>query len=268
MTAFLSEYADQLRVATFFLVLLSMMFAEYLMPGRKYQYKRTTRWRTNISIIVLDTLFARLILPLSVIGVAQLVSDRGYGLFNYIALPSLLELIFILLIFDLAIYLQHLASHKFPVLWRIHKMHHADPDFDATTGFRFHPFEIALSMIYKYLLILLFGPSVIAVIVFETILSSMAIFSHANLRLPAAVDRVLRLVIVTPDVHRIHHSVDTRETDSNYGFNLTVWDRIFQTWIEQPAKGHEQMEIGIKRYQNANPTKVGWSLLLPFSKES
>jgi sterol desaturase/sphingolipid hydroxylase (fatty acid hydroxylase superfamily) len=171
-----------------------------------------------------------------------------------------------LLILDLAIWFQHYVSHKVPVFWRLHQVHHADVDIDVSTAIRFHPVEIALSMLWKIALVFAFGPSAVAVVVFEVILNGCAMFNHANIALPAWLDRVLRIFIVTPDMHRVHHSVIRREHDSNFGFNLSIWDRLFGTYTPQPEKGHEAMTIGLSNYQSTNPTKLLWSLLLPFGR--
>jgi sterol desaturase/sphingolipid hydroxylase (fatty acid hydroxylase superfamily) len=175
------------------------------------------------------------------------------------------ETILAILIFDFAIWAQHLITHKVPLLWRLHRVHHADRDIDVTTAIRFHPVEIALSMFLKIGLVYIIGPSAVAIILFEIILNGTAMFNHANIKLPLGIDRVLRLILVTPDMHRVHHSVKRREHDSNYGFSLSIWDRFFGTYIAQPEEGHDDMTIGLQ-WQDDRPSKLGWSLRLPFSR--
>lgn len=208
----------------------------------------------------------RLLLPLTVVGTAVWAAQQSWGLFNQVQLPPALELVAALLILDLAIYLQHRAAHHFNWFWRIHRVHHADPRFDTTTGIRFHPLEIIISTVYKMLLVVLLGPSAIAVLIFEIVLNGTSLFTHTNVALPRKLDAVLRLLIVTPDVHRVHHSHLSPETNSNFGFNLTVWDRLFHTWKEQPDRGHAAMDIGLPEYSGDRPTHLGWCLWLPFTK--
>ena len=191
---------------------------------------------------------------------------QGWGLFNALDWPLWLEFLLAVLIFDFAIWAQHLITHKVPVLWRLHRVHHADRDMDVTTAIRFHPVEIALSMGLKIGLVYLIGPSVIAIVVFEILLNGTAMFNHANLRLPLGVDRLLRMVLVTPDMHRVHHSVHRHEHDSNYGFSLSLWDRLFGTYIAQPEKGHDEMIVGLQ-WQDERPAKLGWLLALPFFRK-
>ncbi|MEE4188932.1 MAG: sterol desaturase family protein, partial [Roseobacter sp.] len=188
------------------------------------------------------------------------------GLFNEIDLPFRLEVLAVVLILDFAIWLQHLITHKVPILWRLHRVHHADVDMDVTTAIRFHPVEIALSMLLKIGLVYALGPAAIAVVIFEIVLNGTAMFNHSNLALPQWLDRLVRQVFVTPDMHRVHHSVHREEHDSNYGFSLSLWDRLFGTYIAQPAAGHEAMEVGLQ-WQDDRPSKLGWSLALPFTRK-
>ncbi|MFT5510597.1 MAG: sterol desaturase/sphingolipid hydroxylase (fatty acid hydroxylase superfamily) [Hyphomicrobiaceae bacterium] len=263
------------RIGAFIAVFAIMAALESVSPKRRLTYQRLTRWRTNFGIVLLGSLAVRAMamlpgllgaaaVPLVAVSAAFLAADRGWGLLNTVALPAWLEIIVTLLVLDFAIWLQHLASHKIPMLWRLHRMHHADVEFDVTTAIRFHPIEIALSMLYKVLWVLVLGPSVLAVIIFEVILSSCALFNHANVALPLGLDRLLRTLIVTPDMHRVHHSTEQAEHDTNYGFNLSVWDRLFATYKAQPDAGHVGMTIGLKPYQSDAPTRFGWSLWLPF----
>jgi sterol desaturase/sphingolipid hydroxylase (fatty acid hydroxylase superfamily) len=257
-----------LRIASFAGVFLVMALFEWAAPRRELGYGRPRRWFTNLSIVVLDIAAVRLIFPLAAVGFAIWAQSRELGLFYVVDAPGWLAGLISFLVLDLAIWAQHLAVHKIPVLWRIHRVHHADVDFDLTTALRFHPFEILLSMLWKMAVIVVLGAPPLSVFVFEVVLNGMAMFNHANAKLPLGADRVLRLLLVTPDMHRVHHSTDIAETDSNYGFNLSIWDRMFRTYVPQPALGHEGMVIGLDDYQSDRPTRLGWSLLLPFGRQN
>jgi sterol desaturase/sphingolipid hydroxylase (fatty acid hydroxylase superfamily) len=241
---------------------------EALVPRRARALSRGARWATNLSMTVLNTLALRglaVLLPLLAIGAALDAQAQGWGLLNRLDWPGWAELVLAVLILDLAIWAQHLVTHKVPVFWRFHRVHHADRDMDVTTGFRFHPVEILASMGLKIGLVYLLGPSALAVLVFEILLSGTALFNHANLALPGWLDRVVRLVLVTPDMHRVHHSVRREEHDSNYGFCLSVWDRIFRTHVRQPKAGHDAMTVGLE-WQDKRPARLGWVLGLPFRR--
>jgi sterol desaturase/sphingolipid hydroxylase (fatty acid hydroxylase superfamily) len=253
-----------LRLGAFAGVFLVMALAEFGAPRRDMGHGRGRRWITNMVIVLIDTLAVRLIFPLAAVGVALWADANGIGLFNVLGVPGWLAGIVCFLALDLAIWAQHLAVHKVPVLWRVHRVHHADVDIDVTTALRFHPIEIVLSMVWKMIVVVALGAPPLSVFLFEVVLNGMAMFNHANFHIPARLDRVLRTILVTPDMHRVHHSVDIAETDSNYGFNLSVWDRLFRTYVPQPALGHEGMTIGLDEYQTDRPTRLGWSLLLPF----
>ncbi len=255
-----------MRTGTFAVVLVSMIVLEYLLPKKNRTLPRANRWITNLGLVVIDSLVLRLAFPLLAIGLAVRASESGWGLLNLLSAPFWLEVLLGVVLLDLAVYLQHLASHKIPLLWSVHKVHHADRDIDASTGLRFHPIEIALSMVYKMLWVLLLGPSALAVLLFEVLLNASALFNHANLSLTATLDRIVRSVFVTPDMHRVHHSILRSETDSNYGFNLSIWDRLFNTYCAQPAAGHQEMIIGLPEYQSELPANIIWSLQLPFKK--
>ncbi len=260
-----------LRFSAFAGVFLVMAVLELLIPKRELSAGRGSRWLTNLSLVGLGIATTRVLAivaqPLVAVGAAMVAEANGWGLFNLVALPVGAEIVAAVIILDFAVWLQHVASHIIPVLWRFHRMHHADVDIDVTTGLRFHPVEIALSMVYKVVWVLLLGPAVIAVVIFEVVLNASAMFNHANVALPAWLDRPLRLAVVTPDMHRVHHSTVQREHDTNYGFNLSVWDRMFGTYTDQPAGGHLGMTIGLAQYQEAGPTRIGWSLLLPFRRK-
>jgi sterol desaturase/sphingolipid hydroxylase (fatty acid hydroxylase superfamily) len=205
-------------------------------------------------------------LPLLAVGAAVDAAANGWGVLNKVDWPAWIEITGAVLFFDFAIWVQHLVTHKVPVLWRLHRVHHADRDIDVTTAIRFHPVEIALSMLLKIGLVYLIGPAALAIILFEIILNGTAMFNHANMALPRALDRVVRLVLVTPDMHRVHHSTLRTEHDSNYGFALSIWDRMFRTYVAQPGAGHDGMEIGLE-WRDDNPSRLGWSLALPFRRK-
>jgi sterol desaturase/sphingolipid hydroxylase (fatty acid hydroxylase superfamily) len=238
-----------IRLAIFLGVLTAMALWEVAAPRRRRQIPRVIRWTNNLALVVVDTVILRLSFPILAVGLAVMAEDRGWGLFNNLDVPVWVAIIVSMLLLDLAIYLQHVMFHAVPGLWRLHRMHHADLDFDATTGLRFHPVEILISMGIKLAVVAALGPPAVAVLLFEVVLNATALFNHANIDLPRPVDRVLRLFVVTPDMHRVHHSKDPRETNSNYGFNLPWWDRLLGTYIAQPAKGHEGMEIGIEQFR-------------------
>ena len=241
---------------------------EALAPRRARSQPRSARWFTNLSIVVLDTLALRALaiaLPLLAVGATVDAGRMGWGLFNALDWPLWLEVVLAILILDLAIWAQHLVTHKVPILWRFHRVHHADRDFDVTTALRFHPVEILASMMLKIGLVYLLGPAALAVLLFEIILNGTAMFNHSNLRLPLWLDRAVRLVLVTPDMHRVHHSIHRHEHDSNYGFALSVWDRIFRTYRPKPEAGHDLMTVGLE-WQDERPSRLGWALMLPFRK--
>ncbi|VAW03947.1 Fatty acid hydroxylase family (carotene hydroxylase/sterol desaturase) [hydrothermal vent metagenome] len=253
-----------IRFGIFASVFLLLAGLELFSPRRPLTQSKPHRWFTNLSLIVVDTLALRVAMPIMAVGMAHIAAQKGWGLLAMVDLPIWAEFIIAMLLLDLAIYAQHVATHKIPLLWRLHKVHHVDRDFDVTTAARFHPLEIIFSMAYKLLCVALIGPSALAVFVFEIVLNASTMFNHSNLKLPLGLDRALRRLVVTPDMHRVHHSVIRKETDSNYGFFLSIWDQIFRTYIPQPKAGHDQMTIGLPTYQDDKPIKLGWSLLLPF----
>ena len=243
--------------------------AEALAPRRPRRCARKQRWITNLSITVLNTVMLRAMaigFPLLAVGAAIDAGHNGTGLFNTVDWPAWLEIVLSVLVLDFAIWLQHLVTHKMPILWRLHRVHHADRDMDVTTAIRFHPIEIGLSMVLKIGLIYALGPHALAVILFEILLNGTALFNHSNLKLPLAVDTVLRRIVITPDMHRVHHSILREEHDSNYGFALSIWDQLMGTYVAQPGAGHDKMEIGLQ-WQDDRPTRLGWSLSLPFRRK-
>lgn len=258
-----------IRFASFASVLIVMACVELAWPMRTRRQPRSRRWPTNLVIAVLGVglvrLMSMLAAPLAATGAAVFAKSRGLGALAVLDAPGWLELLISLVLLDGLIYLQHVASHKIPALWRLHRVHHADRDLDVTTGIRFHPIEIGLSMLYKSALVVVIGVSPLAVLMFEVILNATAMFSHANVRLPGWLDRCLRSILVTPDMHRIHHSVLRREHDTNYGFALSLWDRLLGTYTDKPEQGHEAMMIGLDEYQSEAPGRLGWSLRLPFT---
>ena len=254
-----------LRLSAFIGVLAAMMLWEGLAPRRALLIGRR-RWFANLGIVVLNTAVVRLLFPLAGAGMALFAAREGWGLFNYYPVPAWLAVTLSVLILDLAIYLQHVMMHAVPALWRLHRMHHADLDFDVTTGGRFHPIEIVLSMVLKFGVIVAIGAPVVAVVVFEVLLNASSLFNHSNVRMPLAVDRWLRRLIVTPDMHRVHHSVESNETNSNFGFNLPWWDRLFGTYTAQPRAGHDQMTIGIRTFRDPRQCATLRGLLaIPFA---
>jgi sterol desaturase/sphingolipid hydroxylase (fatty acid hydroxylase superfamily) len=225
---------------------------------------KTLRWTSNLGIVVLNTVVLRLVFPVAAVGMAALAADRGWGLLNALGLPFALAVVVAVVALDLAIYLQHVMFHAMPALWRLHRMHHADLDFDVTTGARFHPLEILLSMGIKLGVVAALGPPVVAVVAFEVLLNATAMFNHSNVRLPLGLDRVLRWVVVTPDMHRVHHSVVPREANSNFGFNLPWWDRLLATYRAQPEAGHEAMTLGIGQFREPKYLRLDRMLVQPF----
>jgi sterol desaturase/sphingolipid hydroxylase (fatty acid hydroxylase superfamily) len=268
MDGLLSQSDGAIRLAVFLGVFLLMALIELLWPKRSPSVSKRKRWLTNLGISVTDSvvlrLMAMLAVPVAAVAAAYYAEAHGIGLLNNVGWPAWLKTVVALLALDLAIWAQHLASHKVPLFWRLHQVHHADRDIDVTTAVRFHPVEIALSMLWKIVVVVPLGASPLAVFLFEVILNACAMFNHANVALPRRLDGALRLLVVTPDMHRVHHSVLRREHDANYGFNLSLWDRLFRTYVAQPEAGHQGMTIGLTPYQSEEPTHLGWSLWLPF----
>ncbi len=263
------ENETLIRLSVFLGLFVLLALIETYVPRRERSQTRIARWSTNWGFTIVNSVMLNAMaigLPLLAVGAAMDAGNNGWGLFNALDWPLGLEIIATILILDFAIWLQHLITHKVPLLWRLHQVHHADVDIDVTTAIRFHPVEIALSMILKIGLVYLLGPAAIAVVLFEIILNGTAMFNHANIKLPLGLDAVVRRVFVTPDMHRVHHSVHREEHDSNYGFSLSIWDRMFGTYIPQPADGHDDMKIGL-RWQDERPSKFAWSMALPFLKK-
>ena len=255
------------RLGSFSAVLIVMGLAEFYFPRRAPREPRKIRWTRNLSVVVLDNVLMRLLVPITAAGVSVYASRHGFGLFNSIEVNSTIAIVLAVIILDLAIYAQHVLFHWNPLLWRLHKVHHIDHDLDVSTGIRFHPIEILLSTLIKCGVVFLLGVPFLAVVIFEVTLNAAAMFNHSNVKLPLWIDTNLRKFIVTPDMHRVHHSTEVNETHSNFGFNLAIWDRIFGTYIDQPKHGHEQMTIGLPEYQDSKSGTFLAILKLPFIKK-
>jgi sterol desaturase/sphingolipid hydroxylase (fatty acid hydroxylase superfamily) len=261
------EKEAAIRLGFFFGIFAVMALWEVAPPRRVLTASKALRWANNLGLVALNTLLLRLVFPVAATGVAALAAEQGWGLLNRFEIGFWPSVALSVVALDLIIWAQHVLFHAVGVLWRLHRVHHADPDYDLTTGARFHPIEIILSMVIKFIAIALLGPPVLAVVLFEVILNGMAMFNHGNVRLPAMIDRSLRLLVVTPDMHRVHLSIERDETDSNYGFNLSVWDRLFRTYRDQPRDGHLEMTVGLRGHDD--PREVTWLtgvLALPFRK--
>lgn len=253
-----------IRLMFFAAILIAVGVWEALMPRRKLSLKRLKRWPSNLGVAALNTLALRILFPTAAIGVALLGEERGWGLLNAVAFPEWTRVLIAVVVLDLAIYLQHVLLHAVPSLWRLHRMHHADLDFDLTTGVRFHPIEILLSMCIKLMVITALGAPALGVLIFEILLNATSLFNHSNARIPLPMDRVLRWLVVTPDMHRVHHSWYPNETNSNFGFNLPWWDRLLGTYKDQPRDGHEQMTIGINLFREPSWERLDRMLIQPF----
>lgn len=256
----------QIRLLWFIGLFAVMATLELLAPRREGQPLKVRRWATNWAIVIIDSAIVRLLFKTAAVGGAVWAAQSGIGLFNVIAAPYWLAIAFSFAVLDFAVWFEHWVFHRIPFLWRIHRMHHSDVAFDVTTAIRFHPLEIVLSMCWKYLAVLALGSPAAAVLIFEIALNGGAMFNHSNFKLPLWVDRWLRLFIVTPDMHRVHHSVDRGEHNSNFGFNLSIWDRIFATYTDQPALGHGGMKIGLHGWLDERPAGLIWTLMVPFRK--
>ena len=262
------HYEPAIRLGFFLGVFALVALWERLAPRRALTVSRALRWASNLGLVLLNTALLRLIFPLAAVGVAAFAAEHGWGLLNHFQVPAALAIPLAVIALDFVIWLQHVMVHAVPALWRLHRVHHADLDYDLTTGARFHPIEILLSMLIKFAAIVVLGPPVVAVVIFEVLLNATALFNHGNIRLPAGIDRVLRLIVVTPDMHRVHHSVEDDECNSNFGFNLPWWDRLFGTYRDQPRAGHEAMAIGIRGYTDPNEVdRLDGMLRLPFKGE-
>jgi len=253
-----------IRLEVFFGVLVLMALWERVAPRRPQTVSRLVRWPNNLGIVIVDTVAVRLLFPLAGVGMALYAAERGWGLLNLLGWPVWIAVPLSVLLLDLTIYAQHVAFHRVPALWRLHRMHHADLGFDVTTGVRFHPLEIVLSMIIKLAAVVLLGVPALGLLIFEVLLNASSLFNHGNGRLPATIDRMLRRIVVTPEMHRVHHSILRPETDSNFGFNLPWWDHLFGTYRAQPAAGHDGMTIGLPQFRDPRELRLDRMLLQPF----
>ncbi|MDE3027356.1 MAG: sterol desaturase family protein [Paracoccaceae bacterium] len=265
MSSLILAHEPALRMIAFLGILVGMMLWELAAPRRRLDIPRVIRWTNNIALVILDTAILRLSFPILAVGLAVETRQQGFGFFNLVPVPGWVAILGAMMLLDLAIYLQHVLFHAVPGLWRLHRMHHADLDIDATTGLRFHPLEILLSMAFKLMVVAALGAPPVAVLLFEVVLNATALFNHANIRLPRHIDRVLRWIVVTPDMHRVHHSVDRRETNSNFGFNLPWWDRLLGTYRAQPRLGHDGMTIGIEQFRTRRDLWLDRMLMQPLS---
>jgi len=259
-----NKYDPVIRLGFFFGILVIMFLWELIAPRRPLTTSKIARWSSNLGLVLIDSIVVRLVFPTALVGVALLAQRRGWGLFNLFELSTLLEIIFSVLILDLAIYLQHVMFHSIPLFWRLHMVHHSDMDIDVTTGVRFHPIEILLSMGIKMVVVVLMGAPPASVLIFEIILNGTSMFNHGNVRYSQQVDSFLRLIVVTPEMHRVHHSTLRWETNSNLGFSFPWWDRLFGTYRNQPAKGHLEMTIGLDQYKEPQKLTFLWLIALPF----
>lgn len=263
MPAIIQDYEALIRVAFFLGILVAMALWELAAPRRRQEIPRLLRWTNNIGVVIIDTILVRLTFPILAVGLAIFAQERGWGLLNVLEAPVWLSIIVSVLVLDLAIYLQHVMFHAVPAFWRLHRMHHADIEIDVSTGLRFHPLEILLSMGIKLAVVAALGPPAIAVLIFEVLLNATSMFNHSNIKIPAPIDRGLRLIVVTPDMHRVHHSIEQRETNSNFGFNLPWWDRLLGTYRAQPEKGHLDMTIGIEQFRTRRDLWLDRMLIQP-----
>ena len=264
MTEILLSNEVYIRLGFFFGVFAVMAAWELAAPRRQLRQSKVVRWYANLGIVVLNTGLARIVFPLAPVAVAIVAAERGWGFLHVMEVPFWAAVVIAVVILDFAIYIQHIMVHAVPVLWRLHRMHHADLDFDVTTGARFHPVEILLSIAIKMAVIVLIGAAPVAVLIFEVVLNATSMFNHSNVALPPGLDRVMRLLVVTPDMHRVHHSELPHETNSNFGFNLPWWDRLFGTYRDQPEKGHDAMTIGIDLFRDPGALHLHRMLAQPF----
>ena len=265
MTDFVLLHEPAIRLGFFLGILTVMAGWEVLAPRRALTISKPGRWINNLGIVFLNSFLLRLLFPAGAVGVALFAGKQGWGLFNHFEVPYVMAVALSVVAMDFAIYMQHVMFHAVPVLWRLHRMHHADLDFDVTTGARFHPIEIVLSMLIKFAVIVVLGAPALGVIIFEVLLNATAMFNHSNVRMPLALDRLIRRLVVTPDMHRVHHSILDHETNSNFGFNLSWWDRLFGTYQDQPEQGHEKMTIGIRDFREPKQAdRLDGMLMIPF----
>lgn len=264
MEELLLKYEGPIRMSAFFGLLAILAIWEQLSPRRKLLEIRRFRWFSNIGMIVTSSILIRFIFPTAAVGVAIHAMEDNLGFLNHFDMPYWLHFLLAFILLDLAIYFQHIMFHALPTFWRFHRVHHSDLDCDITTGLRFHPFEMIISVLFKFIVIISIGAPVMAVVIFEIILNAASMFSHSNIKIHPKIEPFIRLFIVTPDMHRTHHSVETDETNSNFGFFISLWDRLFGTYTKEPVKGHENMQIGLKRFREPKWQNFRWLIYLPF----
>ena len=264
MKELLFQYESYIRLGSFFGLFVLLMIWELASPKRKLLQLRRFRWFSNIGLIVTSSVLVRFIIPTAAVGVALHVEQDNLGFLNHFDFSAVTQFILAFILMDLAIYFQHVIFHALPMFWRFHRVHHSDLDCDITTGLRFHPFEILISIIFKFVVIISIGAPVIAVVCFEIILNAASMFTHSNIKIPLSLEKIVRWTIVTPDMHRIHHSVNENETNSNFGFFISVWDRLFGTYIDKPKEGQKNMEIGLHEFRQAKWQNLRWLIYLPF----
>ncbi len=252
-----------IRLGAFLGVFAAMALWEFMAPRRRLSVSRWVRWPNNLAVTAVNTGLVRIVFPTAAVGLALVGEARGWGLLNAVELPSWMKIAIAVVALDLVIYLQHVMFHAVPAFWRLHRMHHADLDIDVTTGARFHPVEILLSMLIKLATVAALGAPALAVLIFEVLLNATSMFNHSNVRMPATLDRVLRWIVVTPEMHRVHHSILPYETNSNFGFNAPWWDRLFGTYRAQPEAGHEGMTIGLTQFREPRELWLHRLLLQP-----
>ena len=268
MSGLILTYEPFIRFAAFASVFVALAAWELIAPRREQQIPRSVRWPSNIGVVLLDTVLMRVIVPTTVVALALVCEARGWGLLQIMALPAWATIGLGFIAMDGAIYLQHVMFHAIPALWRFHRMHHADQEIDVTTGVRFHPIEILMSLGIKFGVVAALGAPAVSVVIFEVLLNATSMFNHSNVRMPVWLDRWLRWIVVTPDMHRVHHSIVVRETNSNFGFNLPWWDRLFGTYRDQPDAGHKAMTIGIEQFREPTEQRLDRMLTQPFRDDT
>tara|TARA_B100000315_G_scaffold176253_1_gene164755 strand:+ start:656 stop:1495 length:840 start_codon:yes stop_codon:yes gene_type:complete len=268
MLNFIIMHEVQIRVGVFAGIFAAIALWELIAPRRVLQVSKIVRWANNLGIVVINTIILRLLFPTAAVGAAIFAASYNFGIFNFVLWPVWIEALFSLIVLDLLIYVQHVMFHAFPALWRVHRIHHADVDFDVSTGVRFHPIEILASMMIKMAAIGVLGAAPLVVIIFEVLLNGTSMFNHGNIKLPQLVDKWVRFVLVTPDMHRVHHSVIAEETDRNFGFNLSCWDRIFGTYKAQPDAGHRNMAVGLEQFREPRMQSLWKLVLMPILNEN
>jgi sterol desaturase/sphingolipid hydroxylase (fatty acid hydroxylase superfamily) len=268
MNMFIIDYDVMIRLGYFFLFFIFLSLWEIAAPRRKLKFPRSIRWVHNIAIAILNSFVVRAVFPAAAVGTAFVGELNAWGLFNMLPIPTLSAGILTIILLDLTIYTQHYVFHKVPALWRLHRMHHTDTDLDITTGTRFHTIEIVASIVIRISVVVNLGAPVWAVLFFEILLNATSMFNHSNIKMPATVDRILRKIVVTPDMHRVHHSVLADEYNSNFGFNSPWWDRLFGTYRAQPARGHDGMNIGLMYFRDPKYLRLPWLLAIPFLKQT